>query len=80
MGPPLAISLAALVLSDSALRAFTASLQVVVVSGFIAAIPSPSPYAPTVKFATLSLLHPRFAFRVAVDGYLLPICEVFAQG
>ena len=78
MQPPLATGLADLGLSDSALHAFTAALQGVVVDGVSAAVPFPAPSAP--KFATLSLLHLRFACRVAVDGDLPPILKAFTRG
>ena len=78
--PPPATGLAALGLSESALHAFAAALQGVVVAGVSVAVISPSPSAPTGKVVTLSLLHLRFACRVAVDGDLPPIWEVVTQG
>ena len=80
MQPPPATGLAALGLSESALHAFAAALQGVVVAGVSVAVISPSPSAPTGKVVTLSLLHLRFACRVAVDGDLPPIWEVVTQG
>ena len=80
MRPPPATALAARGLSDSALHTFVASLQGVVASGVSAAVPSPVPFAPTGKVATLSLLHLHFTCRVAVDGGLPPIWEAVDQG
>ena len=73
MVPFPATGLAALVLSDSALHAFTVDLQGVVEAGVSTAVPSPSPYTPAGKVVTLFLLHLHFACRVAVDGDLTPI-------
>ena len=65
--PPPATGLADLGLSDSALHAFAADLQGVVAAGVSSALSSPAPSGPTGKVATLSLLHLRFACRVAVN-------------
>ena len=74
MGPPPARGLAALGLSNYDLHAFTLSLKGMVAAGVRAAVPPPSPSAPTGKVATLSLLHLRFSCVVAVDEVLHPIC------
>ena len=71
--PTLAMCLAALGISDSALHAFTEALQGVVAAGVSVEVPSPSPSAPTGKVATLSLLHLHFECRVLVNGDLPPI-------
>ena len=78
--PPPATGLAALGLSDSSLHAFLAALQGVVAAGVSAALPYPVTSIPMGKFATLSLLHLRFACGVEVDGDLPPIWETVAQG
>ena len=78
MIPPPDTGLVDLGLSDSSLHAFSAALHGVVAAGVSAAVPSPSPSAPTGKFAKLSLLHFQFACRVAVDGDLPPIWEEVA--
>ena len=80
MVPPQSTGLETLGLSDSALHTFAAALQGVVAAGISAAVPSPSLSAPTGKVATLSLLHLRFSYGVAVDGELPPIWEAVAQG
>ena len=43
-------------------------------------MPPPYPSDPTVKFATFSLLHLRFACGMAVDEDLPPIWEAVARG
>ena len=73
MRPPPSTGLASLGLSDSALHAFAAALKVVMAAGVSAAVPSPSPSAPTGKVATLSVLHLRLTCGVEVDWYLPPI-------
>ena len=73
MGLPPSTGLAALVLSYYALHVFAAALQGVVAAGVSAAVPSPSPSAPTGKVVTLSLLRLRFECGVSVDGDLPPI-------
>ena len=78
--PPLAMDLAALGLSDSALHAFVEALQGVVAAGASATVPSPAPSGPTGKVATLSLLQPHFACGVEVDGDLPTICEAVVLG
>ena len=80
MVPPQSTGLETLGLSDSALHTFAAALQGVVAAGISAAVPSPSLSAPTGKVATLSLLHLRFSYGVAVDGELPPIWEAVARG
>ena len=80
MGPPLETGLADLGLSNAAIHAFAAELQVVVAAGVGVTLPSPSPTAPTGKVATLSLHHLHFVCRLAVNGYLTPICEEVARG
>ena len=80
MGPTPSTGLAYLCLSGSTLRAFAAALHAVVASEDSMTVPSPAPYAPTGKVATLSLLYLRFACDVAVDGDLPPIWEAVSQG
>ena len=77
---PPATSLADLGLSYSALHAFAAALQGVVVAGVRAAVSSPAPSSPMGKVATLYLIHLRFTCRVAVDGDLPPILEAVSWG
>ena len=64
---PSAEGLGDLGLSESIIHAFVAALQGLLVVGVVAALPSPYPAAPEGKFATLSLLHLRFACRVEGD-------------
>ena len=78
--PPPVTGLAALGMSDSALRAFAAALQGVVEAGVSAEVASPALSSPMGRFTKLSLLHLRFACRVAMDGDLPPIWEAVAQG
>ena len=78
--PPPATGLAALGMSDSALRAFAAALQGVVEAGVSAEVASPALSSSKGRFTKLSLLHLRFACRVAMDGDLPPIWEAVAQG
>ena len=59
------MGLAALGLLDATLQAFAAALQGVVTASVVLALPSPSPAAPGLKVARLSLLHLRFACGVA---------------
>ena len=75
-----AIGLDALGLSDATLQAFTAAMQGVVTAGVVSALPSPSPAAPGGKVARLSLLHLRFACRVAGDDGIPPLLEAVALG
>ena len=75
-----ATGLADLCLSDFALHSFAAALQGVATEGVTAAFPSPALSGPTGKVATLSLLHLRFAYGVAVDVNLPPIWESVARG
>ena len=77
--PAPATGLAELGLPDSALHAFATALQGVVAAGVSAALPSPAPSVPTGKVATLSLLHPPFAYGVAMDVDLPPIWESVAR-
>ena len=72
MGLPSYTGLTALGRLDSALHTFAAALQGVLASGVGMSVPSPSLSAPTIKVTTLSLLHLRFSYRVAVDGTSLP--------
>ena len=80
VGPPPDTGLAALGISDSSLLSFAEALQDVVASGVRAAVPSPSLSTPTVKVATLSLIHLYFICRLALDGHLPPIWYVVARG
>ena len=80
MVPPPTIDLAALILSDTAIHAFTAALQGVLAAGVGAAFPSHYPEAPTRKVATLSLLYLRFVCGVTEYGDLPPIWEALARG
>ena len=79
MVPPLATGLMSLGISYSALHAFAAVLQGVVISGVSVTVPSPSPSIITVKVTTLSLLHLRFACRVEMYRDLPPIWVWFVQ-
>ena len=72
--------LVALGLSDSAPHTFVADLQGLVAAGVRVALPSPSPFGPTGKVTTLSLLHLRFACGVALYVDLPPIWESVARG
>ena len=80
MRPLPATGLAALDLSESALHASAAALQGLVAARISAAVPSPALSAPTVKVATLSLLHLRFVCRVSVYRDLPPIWEAVVRG
>ena len=80
MGPPPAMSLSSLGLSDAAIHAFAAALQGVLTEEVGAELPSPYPAAPTWKVAALSLLHLRFVCGVTRDGDLPPIWEAVARG
>ena len=62
-------------ISYYALHAFAEALKGMVVSGVIAAVPSPYLSDPTKKVMTLSLLYLCFACKVEVDGDLPPIWE-----
>ena len=77
--PALAIGLAALGLSYSAIHTLAAALQGVVAAGVSVALPSPAPSGLMGKVATLSLLHIRFACGVAADVDLPPIWKLVAQ-
>ena len=67
--------LAALGVSAATVHAFVDVLQGVVVVGVGAALPAPSPAAPSRRFAALLLLHLRFSYGMAGDTYLPPIWE-----
>ena len=69
------MGLAALDLSYSSLHAFAVALEGVVAAGVSVTLPSPAPCVLTGMVATLSLLHLRFACRVAVYVDLPPIWE-----
>ena len=62
------------------MHAIAVALQGVVANGVAVALPSPAPSGPTGKVATLSLLHLRFVYGVAMDVDLPPIWESVARG
>ena len=78
--PPPEMGLAAPGLPNASIHTSTADLQEVTEMGAGAALPSPSPAAPTTKVATLSLLHLFFVCGVTGDGGLPPIWEAVARG
>ena len=78
-GPPPAIELGALVLSDATIHAFTYALKGLVAAGVVEALPFLFLDAPIGKVVTHSLLHPYFFFRVSEDGGLTPIWEATAR-
>ena len=79
MVPPLNTGLASLGLYDSALHNIAEAPQGVLAAGVSTEVPSPYPSALAGKIATISIFHPRFACRVAVDGDLPPVWEAVAR-
>ena len=79
MDAPPVPKLSALVLSDANVHTFADALQVVVAAQVGSSPPSPSPIAPLVRVATLSLLH--LCFKCGLTGYaeLPPIWEEVAR-
>ena len=72
-GPPLSMGMGDLGLSNTSIHVFTDALQGVVAAGEEAALPSPYPYIPEGRVATLSLLRLLFACKVAGYRDLTPI-------